>query len=626
MGESYYSDGRHDKADLDPVTRRQGAAYLSLLRKDPPGQSTANRLGQASHFNGVVSIAIKARMDLMGSCSFQVLKKRKSSKGKSTFGPRGTVAKSIGSTQNQGRDEDYVPVDDLDFPLARMMSRPNPNETQGELAAKLVLQNCLTGVGPMWAVPNATGRPVELWSLKTPLIYPLWQNSHQYPNGAWRVQPYSPGGWAGSMPMGLGATGAIIPGEEVKRFLEPHPLIDWDGYSPLTAGAVELDVLRSIDESRKSAMDNGLQLDAVLVAPGMDEGGLQRFVDNMTERHGGSKNARKFGAIAPPAGLTDKATLQTFGSSAKDMDYSQGWEQYVKFALALFGVPASVAGLATTTSYSELYAALRQFHHRSGQYIGRFEAWYTKVLAWPWCSFTDEYLVRIKLPSLEDPDATPENVHKRQLQYDTITLNESRAKDDLDPVEGGDVPVSIYNETLKAKLAPKPEPGPSVPVSPGEQTGTTGTPTGGPLAGAVPTPENAAAEGTGLPVVKKANDAATTLVGSDGGFLVPDGGDAKRAIRRIVRRASRKALKRVLKSELPASQISPVIAVRKGIEQRDNTANSVTAALRDGFAGLVFPAPIVNVTTPPRTVTKETTVRYGSDGKISGTTQRETEE
>lgn len=530
MGESYYSDGRHEQAKPDPTTRAHGAAYLSLLRRDPPGSSNVNRLGQANHFNGVVSIAIKARMDLMGLCSFQVIKKRKASKGKTTFGPKGTVAKSIGGTQNQGRDEDYTPVDDLDFPLSRMMSRPNANETQGELAAKLVLQNCLTGVGPLWAVPNAAGRPVELWSLKTPLISPIWQHSLQYPNGAWRVNPYMPGGWSGSLPFGMGATGAIIPGEEVKRFLEPHPLIDWDGFSPLTAGAVELDVLRAIDESRKSAMDNGLQLDAVLVIPGMDQGACDKIASNMEDRHAGSKNARKFAVVAPPAGLTDKANLQTFGASAKDMDYSQGWEQYVKFALALFGVPASVAGLATTTSYSELYAALRQFHHRQSQYIGRFESWYTKVLAWPWCSFQDEYLVRIKMPALDDPDQR-EKQFSRQLQNDLITYNEARSKDDLDPVEGGDVPVSIYVETLKAKLAQKPEPQP--------QPGAGKPVDGGPLAGAVPTPENAAAEGTGMPVVKKANDAASTMVDSDGGFLVGARRAARRKARQIVRRALR---------------------------------------------------------------------------------------
>jgi hypothetical protein len=534
MGETYYSDGRVERSNPDPAAKMQAAGFLALQRRNPPQVSTDNRLSQSRHFHGVSYIAIKARMDLAGSCTYELLKRRKPNRNKSTFGPGGTVAKAVSSAQQSGRDEDYTPFDDLDFAPARLMANPNPNETAGELAAKLILQNCLTGVGPVWAVPNSQGRPVEIWCLRTPLMFPLpW--SERYPNGAWRINPQIAGGWYSSMPYMLGAAGAILPGEEVKRFLEPSPLWDGDGYSPLTAGAVELDVLRSIDESRKSAMDNGLQLDAVLIAPGMDKDSCQQFADKMTDRHGGSKNAKKFGVIAPPSGMNDKATLQTFGASAKDMDYQGGWEQYVKFVLALFGVPASVAGLSQTSSYSELYAALRQFHSRQSQYIGRLESWYTRTVAEPWQSYPGEYLVRIKLPHLDDPDMR-ERQFTRQLQNNLLTYNQALAKDDLPPVEGGDVPVSIYLKLQEQKLAPQqpPQMPGNAPDAPGE--GKAGK---GPTAGAVPKPENKAAEGTGLPTVTKAEPCGMgEAVGSAGGFLVPpDRKQVKRRVRRIVRKA-----------------------------------------------------------------------------------------
>jgi hypothetical protein len=534
MGPTYYSDGRHERADPPPADRVQAAGYLAAQRRDPPAQATANRAEQVRHFHGVPYIAVKAITDLAGSCSYQLLKRRRARRNPTTFGPGGTVAKSVPGTQQQGRDEDYTPVDDLDFPPARLMSRPNPNETTGELASKVILQNCLTGVGPLWAVPNRAGRPVELWALRTPLVSPLWQHSHQYPCGAWRVMPSVPGGWSGPLPGGVSSTGAVLPGEEVKRLLEPHPIWDGDGYSPLTAGAVELDVLRAIDESRKSAMDHGPQLDFVAIVPGADQEQVTRFVKQFEERQGGSKNARKMGAFAPPPG-SDKATIQSLNASAREMDYQAGWEQYAKFVLALFGVPGSVAGLTETTSYSELYAALRQFHQRQSQRFGRFEGWLTRVVAWPWCSFPDEYLCRVTMPALEDPDATPENVFKRQLQYDLLTYNQALAKDNNPPVEGGDVPVSIYLETLKAKLAPKPEPALPDPVDPGPQgSGTAGK---GPNAGAVPQPDNPDAEGTGVPVAKACPpDAMNTLSGPAGGFLATGRKQARRA-KRLVRKA-----------------------------------------------------------------------------------------
>lgn len=446
-----YSHELLGKRKREPYQLQSAGQLLDTFRREPAGAWSDNRFEQVQHFRDVIYVAIRSIMDLIGGADFAVQRRRKPNRRRTTFG------KSVAATQQHGRDEDYTPFDDADHPLAKLLHRPNCTETMGELAAKLTLQNRLTGVGPLWCVPNAKGRPVELWPLKTPLTTPIFAQTQQYPNGAWRVQPYSPGAWAGPMPGGIASTGAILPGEEVKRFMDPHPLIDWDGFSPLTAGARLLDVLESIDDSRKSAMDNGLQLDAVLMAPGIGEANATRIQAKFENRHKGARNAKKFAVIDPgePTSPGDKFDLKTLSQTAKDMEYTQGWEQMVKFVLALFGVPASVAGLAGTTSYSELYAALRQFHYRQASFVGRLETWLTKILAWPWSSFPDEYLVRVKLPALDDPDLR-EQQFGRQLQYDLLTYNEARAKDDLDPVEGGELPVSIYIAKMQQEIAPPP--------------------------------------------------------------------------------------------------------------------------------------------------------------------------
>lgn len=485
----------------DPGQHQAAAWMLDTFRRQPPGAWSDNRWEQVAHYRDVIYVAIRSIMDLISGADFCVSRKKRKSKNRTTF------MKSGGATQAHGRDEDYIPFEDYDHPLARLTRRPNEVETMGELAAKLVLQNRLTGVAPLWCVPNNAGRPVELWALKVALLQPLYQQSLLYPHGAWRVTPYTQGGWSGFLPGRIGSAGAVLPGEEVKRWMDPHPLIDWDGFSPLTAGAVQLDVLESIDESRKSAMDNGLQLDAVLIAPGIGEHNATRIQDKFENRHRGSRNAKKFAVVDPGdpvAGGTGGFDLKTLSQTSKDMEYDKGWEQMVKFALALFGVPASVAGLSTTTSYSELYAALRQFHHRQQAFVSRMETWFTKILAWPWCSFPDEYIVRVKLPPLDDPELR-EKVLGRQLQYDLLTYNEARIKDDMDPVEGGDVPVSLYVQMKQQELAPEPAPGEGQPGA-----GGGGDPLaamlggGGPTAGAVPQPDNKAAEGTKPPTEKKA--------------------------------------------------------------------------------------------------------------------------
>jgi hypothetical protein len=387
MFPSYHSDGRVTAPpDRDPAQVRQAAGFLRYLRADPPGVWGDDRNAQVAHFRDVIYIAVREVMNLAGGATYRVSRRTKSRRGRATFGPGGSVAKSQPSAQAQGRDEDYTPLDDDDHPLCKVLARPNPNETFGELVAKVVLQNRLTGVGPVWAVPNRAGKPVELYALRTPHLYPAFQHAREYPAGAWRVTPQYRSGWSGYLPQAV-AGGAILPGEEVRRFLDPHPLVDWDGYSPLSAGAVHLDVLESVNESRKSAMDNGLQLDAVVVVPGMDQSELDKLSTRMSERVGGAKNARKFLALAPPNGSDGKGFVQTFGNSPRDMDYQQAWEQETKFCLSLFGVPASVVDLAMSANYSERYAAWQQFHDRQADYLNRLATWLTKTLCWPWESY-----------------------------------------------------------------------------------------------------------------------------------------------------------------------------------------------------------------------------------------------
>ena len=118
------------------------------------------------------------------------------------------------------------------------------------------------------------------------------------------------------------------------------------------------------------------------------------------------------------------------------------------------------------------------------------------------------------------------------FRSDLLTYNEARIKDDLEPVEGGDVPVSIYLKMQESKLTPQ-----QPPQMPGMPTGDANKPAGGPLSGGVPKPENRPAEGTGLPVVNKAEPCGMNgLAGSQGGFY-PTRKLARRRARRIVRKA-----------------------------------------------------------------------------------------
>jgi hypothetical protein len=453
-----YSDPQFDpgaRAKLSPGDYRAATSYHTMLRADPPGMSWDDRLRQVQHFKSVPYIAIRAVMDLVGGASYQLLRRNRKPKGKTTFAGNGTVAKSSSHGQQQGRDEDYTPFDDYDHPLSCLVRKPNPNESMGEFVAKVVLQNRLTGVGPVWALGSKASpeKPVRLWSLRTPFLFPVPGFSEQFPNGAWRVNPYKASSWAGSMPMQLGSAGAVLPAEEVKRFVDPHPWIDWDGWSPLAAGALQLDTYDAIEASRKATMDNGLGIDTIITIPGADTHQVNRTKGDVEGRHMGPQNHGKTLVIGTPQTGNDKTSVTTLTPrSSKDLDHQNGWEQTVKFILALFGVPDSIAGLKSAGSYAESYAARQQFYDRQEDYLHRLAVWFDREFLDPWESYPDEFTLRIKPKPIQDKEHA-ETVHSRQCQNGTIMYNESRAKDDLPPVPGGDIPVPVYIQQQTQKFA-----------------------------------------------------------------------------------------------------------------------------------------------------------------------------
>lgn len=467
-----YSDNSFaHAADNALRTQRQaGFHLLDQFRANPPGVWLDNKYEESQHHRGVPFVAINAIMDVL-HCASVTVGRRKRSKNKSTLPAGDKLTKSI-ATQQQGSsaNEDYEPVSD--HPICRLIQQPNPNDTFGQILSYLALQNRLTGVGPLWTVPNEDGKPVELYALPTALTTPQWQKTPEFPHGAWRVQPFYASGGLGYLPGPFSGTGVIVPNDEIKRFMEPHPLFRWDGKSPLSAGAFQLDVLEEIDQARWAAFDHGVTMDAVLQVDGFDEPQIARLEAKMEAKHQGARNHRRFLILSGQLG-TEKTRLNSFSQSPKEMDFNASWEQMVGFVLAIFGVPKSVAGLSMASSYSELYAALRQFYQRQKAFAFRLAEFLTKAIAWPYCKFPGEYRVQVELPTLDDPD-----LQEKQLgldcQYDTVLYNEVRKLRNRPPVPGGDVPVSIYVAMKTQEFAPEPQP--AMPGMEGMAVGAEGDP------------------------------------------------------------------------------------------------------------------------------------------------------
>jgi phage portal protein BeeE len=510
--------------------RQQAGPLLAGLRVDPPGYPTDNRYEQSSHFKSVVYLAIKALMDAVGGATVQVVRRRRKA-----LRPKGVVRKGLPAPGSQGRDQDWLPVR-YDHEAQALLDHPNAHDTTADLLAQVVLQYHLTGSALVWMVPNRLGLPCELYVLPTALCtyQPI---SPDYPAGAWRVSTAYQTGGMPLYPAAGSAAGTVIDAREVARLKHPHPLYRWDAWSPLTAGAAQIDLVEKIDRSCWAAMDRGIRPDAVLDVGGMDEDQIARLREDIRRKHSGPDNAGGVFVIGtagsePGAG----AKLLPMHTSPKDMDYASGWDRYSAFVLALFGVPKAVVNLSGASSYSELFAALKQFHTLTLRPLtARLAA---ALTAGPVRAWDERARCQIDLPTLDDPDLL-----EKQITADSgsgaITVNEIRALRNREPVPGGDVPPDVYKQVLSQKLQPQQEMGQGPAMNPAGDEPPAGSSPGSPPA--VPKPDNKAAEGS-LPL--QIGKALSAYDAAAGGSLVPAAAGRRR--KKLTRRKLDRACKAIL--------------------------------------------------------------------------------
>jgi len=452
------------RAKPSPSERVQSAVFQHVLEADPPGMWGANRAAQTNHDTGVIAIAAKAYLDAIGGSKIVVHERKVASK----------FLKS-GSAGIYARDDEYEPADP-DCPLCQIIEQPGGEDgvwSMHQECAYLTLQHLLTGEAPAWTPCNDAGKPVRFFSLTSALVQPsiAMGVDARYPRGAYRVTPYA-GGMGFYMAGQVGAY-ALLPGEEVARFREFHPWSRNLGMSRLESGAKEIDVLEAITASRWAMSDHGLQLDTVAMLPGASEETIQAFQKTMQQKAGGARNARRFLAVGGPS-ITEKWQLQTFGQSAREMDYQQSYDQAAGIVLAMFRVPKGVGGFTSQSTYSQHYAELQQFWDLGIiPYCRGLGVFLTQSLAKPWCTRPGQYRIEVEAQKPKDVEMQSKT-NDTGLQTGAIDVNEWRKVNDWPTKPDGDAPLPVYIARLQQAIAPQPQPGALPPG--GEEQGQEGEP------------------------------------------------------------------------------------------------------------------------------------------------------
>jgi len=411
--------GRWSGADYAAVeaareqTRPGRRAMAHALRSRAPGAPTDNRLEQSRHVNGVAHVAIKVLGDQAAACEAHAYKLKPGAK--------------------DGGDQDARDPLPYDHPLNKILRRPNGKETGGMLRRRAVQQICLTGTALTWCLSLTNGLPGELWTIPTGTAQPV-PPSPVHPEGAYRVTPYMAYGPFATTPSLLGAGGCVIPSEEVLRVDLPHPLVQYDALSPLTACALQLDALESVDKSRWYGMKQSMRPSAAFEvnqdANFPDDAEMARMKAAISGEYSGEHNVGR--AVVLSAGLK----LVPWSGDHSGMGWETSWGQLADFVLSVFGTTKTLAFMSEASSYAALYAALQQFNLFSLCPLLNLLADAANVqMVWP--RFGDDHFIEYVPRKINDED-----MEERRLTLDTgiglRTINEIRTKRGLPTVPWGD--------------------------------------------------------------------------------------------------------------------------------------------------------------------------------------------
>lgn len=348
-------------------------------------------------------------------------------------------------------------------PMYRVLKKPNPLETWGDVAYQMSQQLDTTGMCLIWlpTESSTTGQddgfePQEMYVIPTGTAFPL-PRSPQYPEGAYRVIPYYNTSFFMVAPNYNAGSGAVIPAEQVVVVKNHHPLIRWEGYAVLTAISQSVDTINAVDQSRFATMMQGceqtvaLELDAQTTNP--DTADMRRIREEWQKVYAGAKNAGKL-VITPPGGKLSK-----FSTEPDKMAWQEGWSQLADLILACYQTPKAITGMSGDLNYATLYASLRAFYLMSlNPRLAKFSGGLTQLWLQP--TYGDEFLLELEAKKVDDEQLEQSKVANAQ-KSGSITHQELRRLNgwaDLDPYKHPWVLERAFAATGPAADKPKEAP------------------------------------------------------------------------------------------------------------------------------------------------------------------------
>jgi HK97 family phage portal protein len=312
-----------------------------------------------------------------------------------------------------------------DHPLARLLARPNPEQTGVELLEAFYGHLQVSGNAFLEAASFGEHAPAELYVLRPDRVTVIpgadgWPVGWEHRVGA-NARRFERDPITGQAPI-----------LHLKLF---HPADDWYGLSPMEAAAFAIDIHNAGGAWNKALIDNAARPSGALVfsaghgAERLSEEQFQRLKQELSDMHAGAANAGR------PMLLEGGLDWRPMSLSPADMDFMEARHAAARDIALAFGVPPMLLGIPGDNTYSNYREANLAFWRHTALPLAAkaargFEAWLGA--RWPEAGAAS---VAVDLENVPALTLEREALWARLVSADFLTSEEKRRMAGVDAGE-----------------------------------------------------------------------------------------------------------------------------------------------------------------------------------------------
>lgn len=224
-----------------------------------------------------------------------------------------------------------------------LLDHVNPIHTRWQLLAATAEMLEITGNAYWYVVPDGMGVPRELWPLHAQKVKVIPDRRVLVGGYEYMASPGKP---------------VRFEAREVVHFRYPNPHSLYYGWSPLQAAAEAVDAHEEMLKAQVKAFAQGVQPPKIFFSTPhemSDESALARLQERLEARYAGIDSAQK--VMVAHAGLKPERLCLT----PQEMDFLESKRTTRDEILAVFGMPAAIAGISEDVNRSSADAMERIF-------------------------------------------------------------------------------------------------------------------------------------------------------------------------------------------------------------------------------------------------------------------------